>query len=99
MGSRESESIRKSKDDVGSRKKGTKKSEGLTASMVILPCPHPPGSEGKVLWMAARIQFNLPLHVQGDHSIPIHPHDRDKKNWRDHHNKPIEPENDYEDEL
>ncbi len=30
------------------------------------PCPHPPGSAGKVAWLEARAALRLPLFVVGD---------------------------------
>jgi len=75
-----------SENDVGSRRKGNISEEQRLLNEVHLPCPHPPGSEEKILWMAVRLTLSLPLHLAGDHSIPIHPHDKNKNDRSVSHN-------------
>lgn len=78
-------------------KKGIK-NRGLSLEQVLHPCPYQPGSEEKIQWMAARLSFNLPLHIQGDFSIPIHPHDKNRNIRSAINNREIIPDPDEDEE-
>lgn len=82
------------------RKVRTFRKRVLSLEEVSKPCPFQPGSEDKINWMIARLAYNLPLHIQGDFSIPIHPHDKNKNIRNQVMNREIipDPDEDEDDE-
>lgn len=86
---------------MGSDQKGNKsKKRVLSQQDALLPCPFQPGTEDKINWMIARLGFGLPLHIKGDHNIPIHPHDKNKNIRTSVTNREIipDPDEDEDDE-
>lgn len=84
---------------MGMKKKGfISKKDVLSQQDVLQPCPHQPGTEEKINWMIARLSYDLPLHIKGDHNIPIHPHDKNRNIRNQVMNREIIPDPDEDED-
>lgn len=79
---------------------GVKKKKGLPIELVSGPCPYLSGTEEKIQWMIARVEYDIPLHHPGDVKTPIHPHDKNRNIRYQVTNREIipDPEDDEDDE-